>query len=200
MKNIKLLITILALSFFLFFFSARTYSSLSSTTSGNTSAELAKWNILINNTNISSTYTETVSVNNIDWESDHAINYNAAPGSTGVIHLTIDPTDTQVAIRFDLTVIDHTVDETKLLTIESMTLDGKELVQTAPNTYTGVFTLDDIEAHQTSEITIEATWVNDEANNENDSKIAQGELEPDYLGLDFKAIQYHGEEIVPYIP
>ena len=81
-----------------------------------------------------------------------------------------------------------------------MTLDGKELVQTAPNTYTGVFTLDDIEAHQTSEITIEATWINDEANNENDSKIAQGELEPDYLGLDFKAIQYHGEEIVPYIP
>lgn len=200
MKNIKLLITILALSFFLFFFSARTYSSLSSTTSGNTTAELAKWNILINNTNISSTYTETVSVNNIDWESDYAINYNAAPGSTGVIHLTIDPTDTQVAIRFDLTVIDHTVDETKLLTIESMTLDGKELVQTAPNTYTGVFTLDDIEAHQTSEITIEATWINDEANNENDSKIAQGELEPDYLGLDFQAIQYHGEEIVPYIP
>ena len=177
MKNIKLLITILALSFFLFFFSARTYSSLSSTTSRNTTAELAKWNILINNTNISSTYTETVSVNNIDWESDHAINYNAAPGSTGVIHLTIDPTDTQVAIRFDLTVIDHTVDETKLLTIESMTLDGKELVQTAPNTYTGVFTLDDIEAHQTSEITIEATWINDEANNENDSKIAQGELD-----------------------
>ena len=200
MKNMKRLIIIFALSFFVFIFSARTYSSLSSTTSGDTVAELAKWNILINNTNISSTYNETVSINNIEWESDHAINYNAAPGSTGVIHLLIDPTDTQVAIRFDLTVIDHTVDETKVLTIESMALNGTELVKTSPNTYTGVFTLEDIAAHQTSEITIEAAWINDEANNETDSKIAQGEIEPDYLGLDFQAIQYHGEEIVPYIP
>lgn len=199
MKNIKLLIAIFALTFFLFFFSARTYSSLLSKTSGNTTAQLAKWNILINNTNISSTYTETVSINDIKWESDHAIEYNAAPGSTGIIKLVVDPTDTQVAIRFDLTVIDHTVDEMKLLTINKMTLGGKELVKTAPNTYTGVFTLEDIETHQTSEITIEATWINEEENNENDSKIAQGEIEPQYLGLDFKAIQYHGEEIVPYI-
>lgn len=198
MKNIKTSVTLLLLCIFIFFITGRTYSSLASTTNVLTEAPLADWNILINNTNITSTYDNVVSLKNIDWISNHSIKYNAAPGSTGKVKIIINPTTTKVAIRYDLTITDSTVDENKILTLLSLEIDNGELVKTGPNTYTKIISLAEIEESLKDTITMEVKWINDESNNDRDTNIANGVLTPDYLGLHFVATQYNGEEIIKY--
>lgn len=188
---------LLVLVIFLFSMSKRVYSTLYSEVSGESKIPLSSWNIKVNHQNI--TQIKDLTINDINWESAHTKTGKVAPGSIGTFQLIIDPSNTDVSVRYDLTYIDHTVDQNKLLTITKIESSTNSLIQTKVNTYTGIFTLNNIDKPET--ITITCEWVNQEENNDTDSLIGLAQVEPDpdkFISLQFKASQYEGETIESY--
>lgn len=170
-----------------------TYAVLFSDVEVNTSVDLAKWNIHINDVNIVSNYDQTVEINNVNWNSDHTNSNTIAPGSTGTFEIVIDPTDTDVSFQYDLNFVDHQVDSNQILTVTSVSVDGEELSRNEQYLYSGIYTLDDIDNKVLKTVKINVEWVNDEANNDFDSEIGK-DIQKDlqYLDLSFQAIQYNG--------
>lgn len=188
---------LLVLVIFLFSMSKRVYSTLYSEVSGESKIPLSSWSIKVNHQNI--TQIKDLMINDINWESAHTKTGTVAPGSIGTFKLIIDPSNTDVSVRYDLTYIDHTVDQNKLLTITKIESSTNSLIQTKVNTYTGIFTLNNIDKPET--ITITCEWVNQEENNDTDSLIGLAQIEPDldkFISLQFKASQYEGETIESY--
>ena len=110
--------------------------------------------------------------------------------------MLIDPTGTDVAIRYDLEIIDKNVDPNKILTITNITQHGVNLVKTDVNTYTGIITLDMIDSGVKPSLVLDVSWINDDNVNDLEKEIESIE---DYLFIRFKASQYRGEAITEYI-
>ena len=118
-----------------------------------------------------------------------------APGSTGVLDINIDPTDTDVAIKFDLEIIDKNIDPLKILTVSSITDSSNQLIRTGVNTYTGIITLDEISSGTIENIKLNIEWIDNGEDIDFDTITDNSE---DYLEINFTAMQYRGEEIVSY--
>ena len=200
MKEYKTIILLGVASLLLIIGIGYTRSRLVANIDGTVNATLAKWNITINNTVITQTITDAISLGDIEWTNSHANPNKVAPGSTGVVDLVIDPQDTQVSFRFDITFTDHTQDNEILLTITNMSANGVNLIRTGERTYTGIFALSEIEAGTTKTITINIAWLNDEANNEHDTNVGTEVESGKLIGIKFVAKQYKGETINEYIP
>ena len=195
MKEYRTIILLGLTSLLLVFGIAYTRSRLVANIDTSQNAVLAKWNITLNNTLITQTMSDTIALGNITWTNSHANPEKVAPGSSGIVDLVINPQDTQVSFRYDITFTDHNVDPNVLLTITNMSANGNNLIHTAANTYTGIFPLSEIEDHQTKVITIYISWLDDENNNETDTQVGTGELTGDLIGITFVAKQYRGEPI-----
>ena len=127
-KKVSLLI-ILSFLLILVLGAAYTYSKYSTAVSGAATADVAKWNITVNECNIVNpdksntdcfmetvnTEDNTVTVNrNFNFGSDDfsytnnnnsdVVDYKIAPGSSGTFKITIEPNDTQVSIKYKLKV------------------------------------------------------------------------------------------------
>lgn len=188
----KLTIVIIIISIFvLFIFSNKTYTSYQSSVNDEVPLDIAEWKIEIDGQNIATT-TKNISLSNIVWESDHTNNNTVAPGSKGQVKINIDPTSSEVAIKYNLTYTDHTINPDCLLTVTSIYLENEELEKISDNSYSGVITLDQIKEKTVKVLVINVEWVNDENNNETDSKIGLNESVPNYLEIEFNASQYTG--------
>lgn len=127
-KKVSLLI-VLSFLLILVLGTAYTYSKYNTAVSGSATADIAKWNITVNDCNIvnpdksnTNCFMETanpedgtVTVNrNFNFGSDDftysnndntdAVDYKIAPGSKGTFKITIKPNDTQVSIKYKLNV------------------------------------------------------------------------------------------------
>jgi hypothetical protein len=174
-----------------------TYTSYESNVTGKTNATIADWNITINDKSLTTATTKVVTLDDITWTNAHAKSTKVAPGSTGTLTLVINPHTTGVAIKYDLKVVDKTVDATKALTMTSMSVSGNALTRTAVDTYTGLFSLADISSGTTQTITINLSWLNDDAVNDYYDPNSTT-TEDDALLITFTAYQYKGETITPY--
>lgn len=199
MKKIDKLILVLAcLSIFLFVIS-KSFASLESKVDARSTIYVGKWNILVNNQNLNSVYSDDITLDDISWESNsHVSDGMAAPGRRGVISFEVDPTDTDVAVKYTITFRDHSDDPSYLLTIRGISTDGTPLVRSGEFSYTGVFSLQDIRSGNTKTISIDVEWVNDESNNESDSLIGSQSAEARFLYINMEAVQYSGESIEQY--
>ena len=199
MKKIDKLILVLAcLSIFLFVIS-KSFASLESKVDARSTMYVGKWNILVNNQNLNSVYSDDITLDDISWESNsHVSDGMAAPGRRGVISFEVDPTDTDVAVKYTITFRDHSDDPSYLLTIRGISTDGTPLVRSGEFSYTGVFSLQDIRSDNTKTISIDVEWVNDESNNESDSLIGSQSAEARFLYINMEAVQYNGESIEQY--
>ena len=199
MKKIDKLILVLAcLSIFIFVIS-KSFASLESKVDARSTIYVGKWNILVNNQNLNSVYSDDITLDDISWESNsHVSDGMAAPGRRGVISFEVDPTDTDVAVKYTITFRDHSDDPSYLLTIRGISTDGTPLVRSGEFSYTGVFSLQDIRSGNTKTISIDVEWVNDESNNESDSLIGSQSAEARFLYINMEAVQYSGESIEQY--
>lgn len=177
----------------------KTYTAFESEVIGDASVEVATWNILINEKNLNEFIEQDLLVDNITWDTNHTREGKVSPGSVGVMKLVIDPSTTEVAIRYDITYEDREFSDEYLLHILSIAVDNDELIRTGENTYTGIFSLDDINNKKKKEILISLMWENDENQNVNDTMIGTGIKQPSYAKLHFRASQYQGEVIESYI-
>lgn len=153
----------------------------------------AKWNILINGTNIKSE--EKFVVNSVNVEdNENVLNGKIAPGVKGYFDVEIDKTNTSTSIVYSIT-----FDFTKIsdsITIEKIeeTTSGN-LIRTGENTYSKVMKIND---DPINNIRVYIKWVNKEENNDIDSLV--GLTKDNYINIpvSISAMQYLGEEIIEY--
>lgn len=173
-----------------------TYTSYASSADGEVDSKVAGWNIKINDELVSTGTEKNVGISDIVWTGEHVAEGKAAPGSTGVMTMVIDPTGTDVAIRYDLEIIDKAIDPNIVLRVTNITEHGVNLVKTGVSSYTGIITLDMLATGIKPSLILDVAWENDDNVNDLDKDIESIE---DYLLIKFRASQYRGEEIVEYI-
>lgn len=170
----------------------KTYAIFESDVLVQSNSPLAKWEIAINGKSIDKN-TTTFTVDNVIWSSsNHVVDGKAAPGSTASFEISIDPHNTQVAIKYDV-ILDFSMinnPEIRFLSLEET--NGKKLIKTGEDKYTGVLTLEDIDNNRIDNLLVKLVWNNNEENNENDSAMPSTFDIPVIIKFE----QYLGEEIV----
>lgn len=156
----------------------------------------AKWNIKINDTLLGNTTSFVVDGIKIE-ENDYTKENKLAPGTSGYFDILIDPTDTDVSIKyaisFDFSNVPEGID---VLGVSETS--GDTLIKTGENTYTNVLTLNDIKTGIKNNIRVNFSWNNIETNNIEDSKLGLIYNNKIEIPVEIEVLQYLGEEIKEY--
>lgn len=197
MKSKILYITCAIMIFVTIYEITNTYGLFESNINMDVDSKLATWNILINDTNIGKS--ETFNIDNFISEEDiNAASGKIAPGTSGYFNINIDPSTTQVSIRYDLTFDFSKLDN--LFTITKVEeKNGYNLIKTGPNTYSNVITLNEIKENKTNNIRVHIKWNNNEENNDKDTEIGLTENNTLNIPVSITVLQYSGEKIEPYV-
>lgn len=186
---ITLIIAILTIVF--------TYAVFESEISGDVMVDKATWRILINNTDITNGTNKEFVIDKINVVgSNHTQAGKIAPGDSGNFNILIDPENTDVSIRYDVSLDFSNLENTKLK-VESIeeTEEGKTLIKTGENTYTGTILLSEIKQGIKNNITVTLKWEQDETTDEEDTQIGSIENNKIQIPVNVKVTQYLGEEI-----
>lgn len=197
MKSKILYITCAIMIFVTIYEITNTYGLFESNINMNADSKLATWNILINDTNIGKS--ETFTIDNFISEEDSTVaSGKIAPGTSVYFNINIDPSTTQVSIRYDLTFDFSKLDN--LFTITKVEeKNGYNLIKTGPNTYSNVITLNEIKENKTNNIRVHIKWNNNEENNDKDTEIGLTENNTLNIPVSITVLQYSGEKIEPYV-
>lgn len=157
---------------------------------------VAKWNVEINGVDVKTS--EEFLIDSFHSEvNSRVVSGKIAPGGTGYFDIVIDPTDTQVSFRYDLSFDFSNLSESIIIERIEETL-GNEILRTGENTYTNIFSLDDIENGVTNNIRVYLKWINIESNNDSDSSIGIQKNNILDIVTTINVEQYLGEEIIIY--
>lgn len=171
-KKIFILLTIIMLCFTIYKI-VSTYALFETNLQKNVKADVGKWNIKVNTSDVTSSKTHSFTMNTFKIsQSPYTLENKIAPGMDGIFEIDIKPQDTQVSIRYDIA-----IDSTEL-TNQSIKLNSvveknnnNEIIKTAENTYTGIIPLEKISQDYLDTIEISFSWENIEENNEEDTKL-----------------------------
>lgn len=196
-KSIIQIVVVMVLVFgsLYYLYSKGTYTAYETLTNGRITPNMAKWNISVDGFKVTSSDVQTIGLSNITWNSSNAVNGKALPGSTGTVKITIDPLDTDVAIKYTFEIVDKNVDDTKFLKVTNINDNGNNLIRVGENVYTGIFSLDDIKKQAKKELTFDVEWPLGE---DIDPTSEEVNSSINFLVINFSVEQYKGEAIVPY--
>lgn len=169
------------------------------------SKDVGQWLIKINNQDIYSETGQIVEFNLNNFNNFAKIGAVAGdtqigasnkifPGSEGYIDIQIDPTGTDVAVKYDIELNLTGVSDLAITARLEMASGENTLVQTDANTYYGIINLEEVQAGTAKTVRCYLKWENDENNNEIDT--AAGENVDSELNLTAKVTvtQYLGPE------
>ena len=182
-----------------------TYAKYVSRAEAQVEKESGAWVIKVNDTDISNSNEETTfNISNIIYQNNEFVAENKmAPSSNGYFDIIIDPSNSSVAVRFDVT-----LDVQQLNIIDSIRftnayriINGEEssdgIVQTGENTYSGVINLNDVKNKVASTMRFYIGW--------DEKETEEGDLQDSELGsvIDLSTdlpvrvtvSQYLGEEL-----
>lgn len=200
-----------------------TYSKYANKSTADINENVGKWIIKINGTDVTTPDENgnlgNFTIDDFTWNWEDAPNVKppkVAPGMKGYFNLKIDPTGTEVSIKYTITIDDSKIAE--LLNITGV--DGEDLSDRINLKITGITEngvalelprdengniiitkvkeLDKIqsdnEADRIDDLQIEVTWENNETNNDIDSQI--GSVPDNVISLPIKVdvIQWLGED------
>lgn len=182
-----------------------TYSKYYTTANtNNLSKDIGEWIIKVNEMDIYSENGETVEVELNEFSNFTNPNTDStkiSPGNKGYTDIVIDPSRTDVAVRYDIELapyVTNLFNMTKMkVTFEIQTpTENMQFVKINENKYSGVISLTDIQANEKATIRCYIEWENDEDLNEmvtqaGTSKNRQGFEVP----FNIKVTQYLGEEL-----
>lgn len=196
-KSIIQIVVVMVLVFgsLYYLYSKGTYTAYETLTNGKITPNMAKWNISVDGFKVTSSDVQTIGLSNITWNSSNAVNGKALPGSTGTVKITIDPLDTDVAIKYTFEIVDKNVDDTKFLKVTNINDNGNNLIRVGENVYTGIFSLDDIKNKVKKELVLDVEWPLGE---DVDPTSEEVNSSINFLVINFSVEQYKGEAIVPY--
>ncbi len=190
----KIIIVCTLLICFIFLITRVTYSSYESNTAGSVNGNIAGWNIKVNDVIVSNEVDKEVDIDDVVWNATHTRSGKLAPGSTGTFNIKLDFSGTDVAVRFDIEILDKTVDSNKILTLTAIDTADVTLTRTGVSTYTAVVDVDDIDTTIVN-LALDLSWVN---NDSVDDPVDTQFDNSQFLDVNFKATQYGGEAITPY--
>lgn len=78
------------------------YSRYSSQASGTVNTEIARWQILVNNENITNNETSSITINPVIEEDTNVAAGKIAPGSKGYFDIEIDPTNVDLSFKYSI--------------------------------------------------------------------------------------------------
>lgn len=174
-----------------------TYAIFETNATADSSLEIGKWVIKLNNIDISSGTNNSFIVNNFIYtENSHIKNEFIAPGRSGYFDVILDPTGTDTSVRFDITLspeggLPENIDY-------SITASGIETVMTGPRTYSGVFDLDNINNEEALSIRINITWTDSSEYDSSDTALGIIQNNNISIPIDVYVVQYLGETLEEY--
>lgn len=197
MKNRKLLICLCVISVLVaIYFVTSTYGLFESETSLVIDESIAKWEIIVNDTNIVKNSHFTVDNINI-VENDNVLDGKMAPGTLGYFDIVINPSLSDVSIRYDISFdFDDLLSGFTVENIEE--INGNNLIRTDKNVYTGYILLDDVKDGVTNTVRVYIKWSNSDDNNEEDSVIGTTTDNSISIPITVNVMQYFGEVINEY--
>lgn len=167
------------------------------------SQDVGQWVIKINEMDIYSENGNSVqfTANNFNnFSNPNAAPDKISPSSTGYMDMVIDPTGTDVAVRYDIELDLTGISNLAISARLEMTSGENTLIKTGENKYTGIISLADVQDEKTANIRCYVTWDNDETKNDKDTEIgSQVVASIVSLSLDVTVTQYLGEAITPYV-
>ena len=196
----KLKLWLLVILFFILsiYLISDSYALFETNSSGEANSEIGKWVIKISDILISDNQKEEFSVDNFVYEENENIaDGYIAPGRNGYFDIILDPTGTEVAVRYDLS-FDNEQSYGDNIKYSVTLLDGTETIKTAPNTYSGTISLKQINQNTKITLRINLTWDNDVNYNSNDTKLGTTEDNKIRIPVGVSVTQYLGETITPY--
>lgn len=175
-----------------------TYAIFYSEGTGKIRQENATWRIYVNEKNIATNNKFTIDTFELE-ESEHVAPGKIAPSVTGNFYITIDPKNTNVAIKYSIKLnqLNLVNDKIKIVSIEEIN-QNNELIKTDESTYTGIITLSDIKEKKINNIRVKITWLNDEENNKADTTMGTIENYKINIPIEVDITQYLGETIEEY--
>ncbi len=176
-----------------------TYAIFESNVSGNVKVENAKWIINVNNTNISSGINEDFVIDHINvGQSNKSEQGKLAPGLSGDFNIVIDPKNTDVSIKYEISFDLSELEKTKIKISSIKEIEtNNELILTNNNVYTGIINLDEIKKGIKNNIAITVIWNEDETTNVEDTQLGSIPDNKISIPVNIKVTQYLGEEIKP---
>lgn len=161
----------------------KTYSLFETNGTAVAGEPLAKWQIKVNNTYLT-TLTEdrnTFSLGSIEWESQgHVKTGKSAPGSVGKFYIEIDPCQTEVSFLYEITLDLSKLENSEFQISEVKEVNGKNLIRTGEYAYVGIIPLTEIQANTKHKVEVSVVWNNKEENNEADYELgSRADLEID---------------------
>lgn len=198
-KNLRKLVILIFMCviLFLIYEIVHIYAAFYSELTGRVKFENGVWNIKINDTEISKGIKTTFDVNQINTgENIHVKPGRLAPGLSGNFDILINPENTSVSIRYDISLNQEALTN-ECLKIKSISeiMAGNELIKTEENTYTGVIPLEKIKNGTKNKINIEIEWVDNEENSKQDTILGTNEMAKIKIPINVHVCQYMGEEI-----
>lgn len=177
----------------------QTYALLETNKTGQIQQKIAKWNIELNETDITNGLSEDIIIDNFQLsQNSNVLAGKIAPGINGSVDLSLDPKDTDVSIRYDLTLAELEEQPIKISSIEIVEGTGT-LIQTGENTYTGLMNLNKIKNGNAGvTVRINVYWENDESNNDRDTLIGTQYGLKLRVPIKVSVKQYLGETIEEY--
>ena len=173
------------------------YAVFHSEVEANVKLENGVWNITVNGTQITTGVETEFVVNQISTtENDHVKPGTLAPGLSGTFEMAINPEDTNVSVRYDITLNEEELGETNLQIKSIKEVENNyQLIKTGENMYTGIMPLQDIQNGIIHKIQMEIEWIDDGLNNEADSELGKDGAQPLQIPITVHVIQYLGEKI-----
>lgn len=101
-KKLRVLILFISLSLSLCLMS-NTYSRYIANTTGNVEALFAKWQILINDNDITNNSNSAITITPVIEQNQYVASNTVAPSSTGYFDIEIDPTNVDVSFNYSIT-------------------------------------------------------------------------------------------------
>jgi len=181
---------------------ASSYAKYVTQVSGSLEKQAGAWIIKVNDKDISSkNATKTFTINNLTLlNNEYVVDGKIAPNSVGYFDISIDPTGTTTAVRFDVTLDFSDFETVEAIHFESacLVVNGEEnpsgMMRTARNTYTGVISLADVKQNIITTARLYIKWEDSETD------IDLGLIQNNQLDLpvEVDVSQYMGEELVEY--
>ena len=166
------------------------FALLESSGSGSSDFSVGRWEISLNNYDV--TVVNELSLNDLVYESNPNIEGTYfAPGGKASYEIVIDPKETEVAIRYDISIDLSALEENPNITFEvtevsSGTITNNGLI------YSGIISLDDISEGDKLSLKMSIVWEDEEEYDEADTLLMQ-KLSTLKIPISIKFIQYAGE-------
>ena len=177
------------------------YAVFQSEMEGNARFENGKWNIYVNGTEISKGVETSFLVDQINIDGSlHVKEGNLAPGLAGDFEIAINPSNTDVSVRYDININKESMTDDNIQIVGIVeTIENNTLVRTDENTYSAIIPLNKIKNGTTNNIKISLQWIDSDENSSEDINIGTASNPKLHIPITVHVSQYLGEELTKYI-